>query len=131
MPGLYPPVEIEGKYYVDGALRRTLHASVALEAGADLVLGINPLVPFDAALAAANHRKVPQNLTDNGLPAVLSQTFRTLLKSRMQVGLDKYQSQYEHADLMVFEPGALSISMSKSKAMSSPSSARASARARR
>ena len=111
LPGLYPPVEIEGKYYVDGALRRTLHASVALEAGADLVLGINPLVPFDAALAAANHRKVPQNLTDNGLPAVLSQTFRTLLKSRMQVGLDKYQSQYEHADLMVFEPGADDVEM--------------------
>ena len=83
LPGLYPPVEIDGKYYVDGALRRTLHASVALETGAELVLGINPLVPFDAALATANHRKVPDSLVDNGLPAVLSQTFRTMLKSRM------------------------------------------------
>lgn len=111
LPGLYPPVEIEGKFYVDGALRRTLHASVALDAGADLVLGINPLVPFDAALAAVNQRKMPKNLTDNGLPAVLSQTFRTLLKSRMQVGLDKYHSQYENADLMVFEPSADDVDM--------------------
>lgn len=111
LPGLYPPVEIDGKYYVDGALRRTLHASVALEAGADLVIGVNPLVPFDAALALANHRKVPESLADNGLPAVLSQTFRTMLKSRMQVGLDKYQKSHEHADLLVFEPSADDVEM--------------------
>ncbi|HWT15134.1 MAG TPA: patatin-like phospholipase family protein [Patescibacteria group bacterium] len=111
LPGLYPPVEIDGKFYVDGALRRTLHASVALEAGAELVLGINPLVPFDAALAMANHRKVPESLADGGLPAVLSQTFRTVLKSRMQVGLDKYQKQYERSDLLVFEPSPDDVEM--------------------
>jgi NTE family protein len=111
LPGLYPPVEIDGKYYVDGALRRTLHASVALEAGAELVLGVNPLVPFDAALAIANQRKVPESLADNGLPAVLSQTFRTMLKSRMQVGLDKYQKTHERADLLVFEPSPDDVEM--------------------
>ncbi len=111
LPGLYPPVEIEGKFYVDGALRRTLHASVALEAGAELVLGINPLVPFDAALATRNLHKAPGSLTENGLPAVLSQTFRTMLKSRMQVGLDKYQKQFERADLMVFEPSSDDVEM--------------------
>ena len=111
LPGLYPPVEIDGKFYVDGALRRTLHASVALEAGAELVLGINPLVPFDAGLATINQRKVPDNLVDSGLPAVLSQTFRTMLKSRMQVGLDKYQKSHEHADLMVFEPSPDDVEM--------------------
>lgn len=111
LPGLYPPVEIEGKFYVDGALRRTLHASVALEAGAELVLGINPLVPFDAALATRNQHKAPGSLTENGLPAVLSQTFRTMLKSRMQVGLDKYQKQFERADLMVFEPSSDDVEM--------------------
>ncbi|HQW82495.1 MAG TPA: patatin-like phospholipase family protein [Pseudomonadota bacterium] len=111
LPGLYPPVEIDGKFYVDGALRRTLHASVALEAGAELVLGINPLVPFDAGLATINQRKVPDSLVDSGLPAVLSQTFRTMLKSRMQVGLDKYQKSHEHADLMVFEPSPDDVEM--------------------
>ncbi len=30
LPGLYPPVEIDGRCYVDGALRKTMHASVAL-----------------------------------------------------------------------------------------------------
>jgi predicted acylesterase/phospholipase RssA len=104
LPGLYPPVEIDGKYYVDGALRRTLHASVALDEGADLVIGLNPLVPFDKSLAAAHGKRVPGSLIEGGLPTVLSQTFRTILKSRMQVGLDKYQQQYEGSDLALFEP---------------------------
>lgn len=111
LPGLYPPVEIDGRWFVDGALRRTLHASVALDAGADLVIGINPLVPFDANLAVKNGLPVPSSLIEGGLPAVLSQTFRTLLKSRMQVGLDKYQVQYDHADLVLFEPRADDVSM--------------------
>lgn len=31
LPGLFPPVEIDDQYYVDGALKKTLHASVALD----------------------------------------------------------------------------------------------------
>ena len=34
LPGLYSPVEIDGETYADGALLRTMHASVVLEAGA-------------------------------------------------------------------------------------------------
>jgi predicted acylesterase/phospholipase RssA len=106
LPGLYPPVEIDGRYYVDGALRRTLHASVAMDEDVDLVLGLNPLVPFDASLALEQGRAVPRNLVESGLPMVLSQTFRTLLKSRMQVGLEKYRTQYAHTDLVLLEPNA-------------------------
>lgn len=111
LPGLYPPVEIDGRWYVDGALRRTLHASVALEEGCDLVIGVNPLVPFDAGLAQRNGRAVPESLMEGGLPAVLSQTFRTLLRSRMQVGLEKYQRQYEKSDLVLFEPSPDDVEM--------------------
>lgn len=111
LPGLYPPVEIDGCWYVDGALRRTLHASVALEEGCDLVIGVNPLVPFDAGLAQRNGRAVPESLMEGGLPAVLSQTFRTLLRSRMQVGIEKYQRQYEKSDLVLFEPNPDDVEM--------------------
>jgi len=37
---------------------------------------------------------------------VLSQTFRTLLQSRMQVGLARYAQQYPDIDQLVFEPNA-------------------------
>jgi hypothetical protein len=102
LPGLYPPVEIRGQHFVDGALRRTMHASVVLDHGVDLMFGINPLVPFNASHA---HRHPGMDkLAQGGLPVVLSQTFRTLLQSRMQVGLAKYAQQYPGIDQMVFEP---------------------------
>lgn len=109
LPGLYPPVNIRGRQFVDGALRRTMHASVVLEHGIDLLLGINPLVPFNAARAAGNGRpgsdaRQGARLSDAGLPVVLSQTFRTLLQSRVQVGFANYAQQYPATDQLVFEP---------------------------
>jgi predicted acylesterase/phospholipase RssA len=114
LPGLYPPVTIRGRQFVDGALRRTMHASVVLDHGIDLLLGINPLVPFNATRAAdaparrlADGSEAPRHgarLSDAGLPVVLSQTFRTLLQSRVQVGFAKYAQQYPQTDQLVFEP---------------------------
>lgn len=111
LPGLYPPVRIGEHYYVDGALRRTLHASVALDAGADLVIGINPLVPIDTARAQASGKRTPQTLIEGGLPAVLSQMFRTLLHSRAQAGASSYALRYGSADLALFEPAPDDVEM--------------------
>ena len=35
-PIVFPPVEIDGRHYVDGALKKTIHASVLLDEGLDL-----------------------------------------------------------------------------------------------
>lgn len=104
LPGLYPPVRIDGRYYVDGALRHTVHASVALDAGADLVFAINPLVPIDATTANAANKSSPASLIEGGLPTVLSQMFRTLLQSRMQASIPRYEGKYPHSDLLLLEP---------------------------
>ena len=104
LPGLYPPVEIEGNHYVDGALQRTLHASVALEQGMDLVFCLNPIVPFDANLAAGKNTSGLRKLVEGGLPVVLSQTFRAIIHSRLRVGLSKYAAAYSNADVVLFEP---------------------------
>jgi predicted acylesterase/phospholipase RssA len=102
LPGLYPPVEIDGRHYVDGVLLKTLHASVALEQGAGLVLCVNPIVPVDTA---GNDRAMPAvNLVDRGMPTVLSQTFRTLIHSRMDTGMAAYRGRFEDADVVLFEP---------------------------
>lgn len=104
LPGLFPPVEIDGHHFVDGALKKTLHASVALEEGARLVLCVNPLVPFDANRAKRRGRQELEKLVEGGLPTVLSQTFRAIIHSRMQVGLQKYVTQFKDADVVLFEP---------------------------
>ena len=102
LPGLFPPVDIEGAHYVDGALKKTLHASVALDAGVRLLLCVNPLVPFDAS--PMQGRDPRDKLAHGGLPMVLAQTFRAIIHSRMAVGMDRYRAQYPDADIVLFEP---------------------------
>jgi NTE family protein len=104
LPGLFPPVEIDGRRYVDGALMKTVHASVALKDGVKLLFCINPLVPFDARIASRHRRDQPASLAEGGLPTVLSQTFRAIVHSRMQVGMDRYRKEYPDADVVLFEP---------------------------
>jgi NTE family protein len=104
LPGLFPPVEIDGEHYVDGALNKTLHASVALDQGVELLLCVNPLVPYDSSAAARRSRITGEKLNEGGLPLVLSQTFRAIIHSRMKVGMEKYKRQYPHASVVLFEP---------------------------
>lgn len=104
VPGLYPPVMIDGRTCVDGVLLKTVHASAALEEGVDLLLCINPIVPVDAARAALTGALPPGVLSARGLPAVLSQTLRTIVHSRMRVGMAQYRTKFPHADVVLFEP---------------------------
>ena len=106
-------MEIGGQYYVDGALKKTMHASVALDDGVDLLICLNPLVPFDAsapleidemahALPSAQ-RKIPR-IVEGGLTSVLSQTFRSMIHSRMELGMKHYAIQYPETDIVLIEP---------------------------
>jgi NTE family protein len=113
LPGLFPPVEIGEHYYVDGALKKTMHATVALDEGVDLLLCLNPLVPFDATSPAAvpvmkrglprEKQRIPR-IVDGGLPAVLSQTFRSMIHSRMALGMKHYERAYPQTDIVLIEP---------------------------
>lgn len=113
LPGLFLPEAIAGRWYVDGALKKTLHASVLLDMGLDLLLCLNPLVPFDASAphgGRAPHRvlggasgHIPR-LVKGGLPLLLSQTFRSLIHSRLELGLKGYQSSHPQTDILLFEP---------------------------
>ncbi|MEO8506653.1 MAG: patatin-like phospholipase family protein [Betaproteobacteria bacterium] len=104
LPGLFPPVAIDGAFYVDGALNKTLHASVALDEGVKLLLCVNPLVPFDASATRHRGHMNVDKLNQGGLPLVLGQTFRAIIHSRMQVGMEKYRRQYPDANILLFEP---------------------------
>ena len=104
LPGLFPPVDIDGAHYVDGVLNKTLHASVALEAGVRLLLCVNALVPFDASPVHGRDSRDIDKLAHGGLPMVLAQTFRAIIHSRMEVGMDRYRAQYPDADILLFEP---------------------------
>jgi NTE family protein len=113
LPGLFPPVEIDDQYFVDGALKKTMHASIALDDGVDLMLCLNPLVPFNSTEPTtarvmqrgvpAEKRSIPR-IADGGLPAVLSQTFRSMIHSRMELGMKHYERAYPATDIVLIEP---------------------------
>lgn len=107
LPGAYAPVEIEGRFYVDGVARRTIHASVAFNEDVKLVFGLNPIVPLD------NDSFHPDfgSLNEKGLPTVLSQTFRMMIHSRMKTGMKGYATKYPDADVILFEPPATDYRM--------------------
>jgi NTE family protein len=109
LPGLFPPVEIDNQYFVDGALKKTMHAGVAMDEGIDLMFCLNPLVPFDAtrpqplASKFAVSQRIPR-IIDGGLPAVMSQTFRAMIHSRLELGMKHYEHAYPHTDIVLIEP---------------------------
>ncbi|GLQ33478.1 patatin-like phospholipase family protein [Litoribrevibacter albus] len=103
-PGFYTPVEIEGHYYADGTLLKAMHASVALDQGADLVIGLNPLVPIDTEAASDCGSMESKSLRDGGLTAVLGQTLRTFIHSRVELGMSAYEEQYPSSDIVLVQP---------------------------
>ena len=116
LPGLFPPVEIDNQYFVDGALKKTMHAGVAMDQGIDLMFCLNPLVPFDATQPqplshklsgsgkkSAVEKRIPR-IIDGGLPAVMSQTFKAMIHSRLELGMKHYAHSYPDTDIVLLEP---------------------------
>jgi hypothetical protein len=60
-------------------------------------------VPYDAHVPRQSGGR-PEKLVEGGLPAVLAQTFRSIIHSRMQVGMQRYETDYPDADIVLFEP---------------------------
>ncbi|MEO5686021.1 MAG: patatin-like phospholipase family protein [Burkholderiaceae bacterium] len=108
LPGLYPPVRIGARHYVDGALKKTLHARVLLDQDIDLILCLNPLVPFDATYAPTHTVRLGTDaipkLVEGGLPLVASQSFRSLIHSRLELGMAGYGLSHPDVDIALFEP---------------------------
>ena len=105
VPGLYTPVRIKGRHHVDGAVLKTVHASVLLEDGVDLLLVLNPLVPIDTTADRRGRTAEEPDLVEEGLPTVLSQTVRGMLHSRMRASLSRYRYRAPGTDVVLFEPG--------------------------
>jgi predicted acylesterase/phospholipase RssA len=99
VPGLFPPVEIGGRQFVDGALRKTMHASIALEEDIDVLFCLNPIVPYSSGSLHGQGR-----LAAGGLVNVLSQTLRAILHSRLEAGMTNYAAMYPDTDIFLFQP---------------------------
>jgi predicted acylesterase/phospholipase RssA len=101
LPGLYRPVQIAGRDYVDGGVRKTAHINLAIQNGADLVICINPIVPFLNDTADGPLRG---HISNRGVTWILDQTMRIMLHGRMELGLQRYAREFPEVDILVIEP---------------------------
>ncbi len=101
LPGLYRPVRIGGRDYVDGGVKKTAHINLAIRHGADLVICINPIVPI---LNVGPNSPLHGHLSNKGLNYVLDQALRIMLHGRMQYGLERYQAEHPEVDILLIEP---------------------------
>jgi predicted acylesterase/phospholipase RssA len=99
LPGLYRPVRIDGRDYVDGGVKKTAHINLAIQNGADLVICINPIVPIlNEGEAFHGH------LSNRGVTHVLDQAMRIMLHGRMVYGLERYAREHPEVDILLIEP---------------------------
>src|SRR5438552_3426531 len=120
LPGFYKPARLKGVDYVDGGVRRTANIDVAIEHGADLIICYNPFRPFSNRVV---RRYVPERnqyqlegrpLADQGILTVLNQVLRTLLHSRLQLGIQQYQDDpHFQGDIILLEPGETDLAFFK------------------
>jgi predicted acylesterase/phospholipase RssA len=109
LPIFYKPARINGVDYVDGGVRNTANMDVAIEKGADLVICYNPFRPFlnriDAEHDDASYFAEGRYLSDRGLKVVMNQVFRTMLHSRLKLGLQRYlEDDRFQGDIVLLEP---------------------------
>jgi predicted acylesterase/phospholipase RssA len=100
LPGLYRPVRLQGRDYVDGGVTKTAHINLAIRQGADLVICINPLVPI---LNGAPRTSLGP-LSGHGLDTVLGQVLRIMIHGRFEYGMDRYRREHPEVDILLIEP---------------------------
>jgi NTE family protein len=97
VPGLFRPFRINGRYYVDGEVARTLSADIAVEAGADVVIISNIYRP---------QREVDAKRSLGRRPAhhVLRQSLSILLTEKERRGVALLASRYPHVTFIDIAP---------------------------
>jgi NTE family protein len=101
LPGLYRPVRIGGRDYVDGGVKKTAHINLAIRHGADLVVCINPIVPLRNRTARG---PLGGHLSNKGVTYVLDQALRIMLHGRMEYGLERYEAEHPEVDILLLQP---------------------------
>jgi predicted acylesterase/phospholipase RssA len=109
LPIFYKPARLNGVDYMDGGIRHTANIDIAIEKGADLIICYNPFRPFLNRIDSDEGEERPfaegRYLSDRGLKVVINQVFRTLLHSRLKLGLQRYLTDDRFkGDIVLLEP---------------------------
>jgi predicted acylesterase/phospholipase RssA len=104
---IYKPHTIKGRELVDGGIVSTTNLDIAVEAGAKLIVVINPIVPFVNDFAAQIRTlrgSRPRRVSDMGFPQIGYQAFKLVAHQRLHELAKGWESRYPGVDIVLIEP---------------------------
>lgn len=97
VPGVFRPMCIDGRYFVDGEVARTLSADLAVEAGAEVVIISNIYRP-------QREVEAKRSVARQGMHRVLRQSLSTLLTEKERRGVELLSKRYPHVTFIDIAP---------------------------
>ena len=109
LPMVYAPHTIKDRELVDGGIVSTTNLDIAVEAGAKLIVVVNPLVPyvndFTKEIPTLFGTRV-RRVSDMGFPKIGYQTFKLLAHQRLHEMASHWRERYPGVDIVLIEPDA-------------------------
>jgi predicted acylesterase/phospholipase RssA len=105
VPVLYTPININGRDYTDGGLRGTASIDIAIEHGCNLIICVNPLVPFDNS--SQNIPKLgsqARTVREKGFSAIINQITRISLHAGLQYHIKQVRRAHPEVDIIEIQP---------------------------
>ncbi len=109
LPMVYEPVRVGDRELVDGGVVSTTNLDIAVEAGAKLIVVVNPLVPYvndfskDVRTLTGSR---PRRVSDMGFPQIGYQAFKLLAYQRLHEMARQWEQRYPGVDILLIEPEA-------------------------
>jgi len=107
LPMVYAPVKVNDRELIDGGIVSTTNLDLAVQAGAKLVIVINPIVPFvnDFADTIRTLRGTrPRRVSDMGFPQIGYQAFKLVAHQRLHELAKSWEKRYPGVDIVLIEP---------------------------
>jgi NTE family protein len=104
LPMVYAPVKVGGRELIDGGIVSTTNLDIAVEAGADLVIVINPIVPFVNEREDGANGPPERRISDMGFSKIGYQAFKLLGHRRLHELASMWEERYPGVDIVLIEP---------------------------
>ncbi len=107
LPMVYAPIKVNDRELIDGGIVSTTNLDLAVQAGAKLVVVINPIVPFvnDFKSTVRTLRGMrPRRVSDMGFAQIGYQVFKLVAHQRLHELAKHWEERYPGVDIVLIEP---------------------------
>jgi predicted acylesterase/phospholipase RssA len=104
LPMVYEPVRVGDRELIDGGIVSTTNLDLAVEAGAKLVIVVNPLVPYANEARQANPQR--PRVSEMGFARIGYQAFKLMTYRRLHEIRERWEQRYPGVDFVLIEPDA-------------------------